>query len=100
MSTGKYSSKLHPLQFGVPQGSVLGPLLFCLYISPLEQIFTAHDLKAMLYADNTQLYVVLEESTITTTVERVKKCLCDIKSWSACNKLVLNESKAEIIYIH
>ena len=100
MSTGKYSSKHHSLQFGVLQGSVLGPLLFCLYISPLEQIFAAHDLKAMLYADDTQLYVVLEESTITTTVEWVNKCLCDIKLWSTSNKLVLNESKTEIIHIH
>ena len=54
----------------------------------------------MLYADDTQLYVVLEESTITATVERVNKCLCDIKSWSTSNKLVLNESKTEIIHIH
>ena len=54
----------------------------------------------MLYADDTQLYVVLEESTITTTVERVNKCLCDIKSWSTSNKLVLNESKTDIIHIH
>ena len=100
VSTGKYSSKHHSLQFGVPQGSVLGPLLFCLYISPLEQIFAVHDLKAMLYADDTQLYVVLEESTTTTTVERVNKCLCDIKLWSTSNKLVLNESKTEIIHIH
>ena len=100
VSTGKYSSKHHSLQFGVPQGSVLGPLLFCLYISPLAQIFAAHDLKAMLYAYDTQLYVVLEESTITTTVERVNKCLCDIKLWSTSNKLVLNERKTEIIHIH
>ena len=54
----------------------------------------------MLYADDTQLYVLLEESTITTTVERVNKCLCDIELWSTSNKLVLNESKTEIIHIH
>ena len=54
----------------------------------------------MLYADDTQLDVVLEESTITATVERVNKCLCDIKSWSTSNKLVRNESKTEIIHIH
>ena len=96
VSTGRYSSKHHSLQFGVPQGSELGPLLFCLYISPLEQIFSAHDLKPILYADDTQLYVVLEESTITTTVERVNNyCLCDIISWSTSHK----KSKTEIIHI-
>ena len=75
-------------------------LCCCLYISLLEQIFAAHDLKALLYADDTQLYVVLEESTNVATVERVNKCLCDIKSWSTSNKLILNESKTEIIHIH
>jgi len=99
VSTGDLSSRRHPLRFGVPQGSVLGPLLFCLYISPLEQIFASHDLKAMLYADDTQLYVVLERSTLTTSVQRVNRCLGDIKSWSTSNKLVLNENKTEIIHI-
>ena len=43
------------LLFGVPQGSVMGPILFNLYTAPLEDIFVRHDIDFMLYADDTQI---------------------------------------------
>ncbi|PIK34017.1 putative RNA-directed DNA polymerase from mobile element jockey-like [Apostichopus japonicus] len=45
-----------PLFCGVPQGSGLGPILFTLYTSPLEDIILANDIDFMLFADDTQLY--------------------------------------------
>ena len=47
-----------PLSHGVPQESVLGPLLFTLYVSPIEDIIKSYGLNAMFYADDTQIYVV------------------------------------------
>ena len=50
------------LHFGVPQGSVLGPFLFCLYTKSINQIITTHDVSHHMYADDTQVYLELSQS--------------------------------------
>jgi hypothetical protein len=53
VSIGNHTSPSSPLIIGVPQGSVLGPFIFCLYTSPLSQIFSNSPLSYHLYADDT-----------------------------------------------
>jgi len=70
------------LSCGIPQGSVLGPILFSLYIAPLEHIISAHGLDAIMYADDTQLYIFMRKGNSVAAFENLRLCLNDIKSWN------------------
>ena len=78
---------------GVPQGSVLGPLLFNLFISPIEDIIHDHQLSVLLYADDTQLYISIKPSTSEETKIGLETCLSTLRNWFIENKLTLTYQK-------
>jgi len=83
---------------GVPQGSVLGPLLFSLYVAPIEDIIMAHGLQSMIFADDMQMYLVMQRSEQSSCLSKLELCAQDILSWIADHKLLCNSSKTEILH--
>ena len=75
--------------YGVPQGSVLGPLLFIVYVNDIMN--AVNDSKIRLFADDTALFI--QGKDIQIIFNRMKKCLVKLMEWFTCNRLTLNLTK-------
>ena len=89
VNVNKCKSSQRLLERGVPQGSVLGPLLYLLYTSPLADIIKRYKLEYHFYADDTQLYVAFKTDCLDKMEEcktTIEQCVRDIDNWMVINK--------------
>ncbi len=93
---GNFSSLPAKLSCGVPQGSIIAPILFSLYLLPLGSIFRKHGVSFHCYADDTQIYLPLKLNK-HAALESLFACLDEVKTWFSQFFLFLNESKTEVI---
>ena len=86
------------LTCGVPNGSVLGPPLYCMYTKPIGDIVARHGMQYHCYADDTQIYHTVErdESTVAA-LKKVELCIAEVAAWLTKNRLKLNREKSEAI---
>ena len=95
----QHSSTPRPLQCGVPQGSVLGPVLFTLYAASLGRILDTFSVKYHFYADDTSIYTSFEPSNTCLAVNDLERCLEATQHWMCQKKLKLNATKTEVLLV-
>ena len=86
------------MKCGVPQVSVLGPILYCIYTRPIGDIVARHSLQYHYYADDTQIYMAVKHNQpITEAITKIEQCLTEVTDWYGKNQLKLNTEKSEAV---
>ena len=88
------SDKL-PIQSGVPQGSILGPILFNIYVNDLPSV--PQCCKSKTYVDDNKLYITFPVQQCPSTVADMNRDLTKIRNWCFDNRLLLNASKTKLM---
>ena len=74
-----------------------GPLLFTLYITPLQGVIARHNLNSLFYADDTQLCIAIDPANQAPSLTALQTCIEDVMRWNTQNMLRSNAEKTEVI---
>jgi len=96
---GHHSSTPTRCTIDVPQGSVLGPLLFATYTSPIATITRSFQVCHQQYADDTQLFIALNPSDLSSGIANLTSCLHALHSWFCLNEMALNPDKSNAMLL-
>ena len=98
VAVGSVHSNSIQLNFGAPQGSVLRTKLYCMFSKPIGEICKRHNTLYHCYADDSEVYLVIEPIDSWTDIAvRLEACIADISTWMKINLLKLNQDKTELI---
>jgi hypothetical protein len=95
---GLIKSSVVRLLCGVPQGSVLGPVLFILYTADLISLIEENGLSSHLYADDTQVYGSCRPAAVDSFSSKVSDCVAEVSGWMRSNRLQQNSDKTEALW--
>ena len=99
VSLSNHCSAFVPVHSGVPQGSVLGPILFTMHIKPLSAIIAPHSIIQHSLADDLQIQMSAPPDRIYELLHSMQSCMSDVKAWATANMLKLNDNKTEFMRV-
>ena len=94
VALGKVKSNLHTTNIGIPQGSIIGPILFLIYINDLPK--TSNKFHTTLFADDTTFS--LSDDNYDTMVTTLNSELTKVENWTNANRLTINVTKTEMLF--
>ena len=99
VSLSNHCSAFAPVHSGVPQGSVLGPMLITMHIKPLFAIIDSHSIIHHSFDDDLQSQMAAHQDKISKLLHSMQSCIGDVKAWATVNMLKLNDNKTELMLV-
>jgi len=96
---GSTRSRWVPAPFGLPQGSVFGPLLYIIFTANLEPLLAAGAVRSQSYADNLQAYAHCPAGQAISAVETISQSIETLQAWMWSNRLRFFSSKSLFIWL-